>query len=413
MKEAVSFNPEAAFRPTPIFERIAQTAPVPETERKAALLSKYWFDTVLGTSAPQENPILQAGDEMKRRDALHQTLHSRLMQLPGELGMLTFPGQVGEASILQIDQFANAFTAPESKLLNPEEKRQIKEFVGFIRGMDKPDVSPQEKEGVRQAKESLYMNLMRAQLGSLHPQVFSFFPGQSAKNKTIDCSLGVALGKVLADQAGIESEIVSVPGHVLLAVKRGEKTYTAYDMVNRHMKPIALKEGPDFHGRKMLRKSADEGDIQSPYRIFISEPMESIVNTIIGNTEYYLNYPSEYEEELKRSAHQLEDKVVMESIKREYPQGFFTQVRNELYGEVPAYLTSKEWSEEKERVAKWLKKPPSQAEPTQKEALPKTLDVKQPIHPETVAPPKPESGLKKLWKGIKEAIKKVLRWIAS
>lgn len=405
--------------PAPEFLPVRETAP-----SKEQYLNRLWFDTVLGVPPPEGNPILTAPDNQERGMFLIHSLRARLEQLPGELGIKTIPGQAEEVSVSALRSFAQPFLEGMG-VMGKREKEATERSLEEISHLESQKLSLEELEELKREKERLYINLIRYQLGSLQGQAFSFLPAQAVRNKTMDCSLATAIGQAILDKSGIESSIVMVPGHELLAVPQEEDFWMVYDMVNKRIPPILARRGNPFYDRPILLNWSDPHNEETPYRYFIVEGQDAAANTILGNTAYYLSHPDDYETEEKQSSQPLEDKVVLQTLKSEYPENFIASIRQDLFGPPPSYLGAKEWQQERDRVAEWFKEHPVVAEAEEpgkpseeKPAAPPAAPPGQPPPaepaPPCAPPPVPrENAAVRMWRWFKRMMKGLWGWITD
>lgn len=366
MKEqATQINTEIA-PPQDQHNVIPPPAP-PEVNKKYALLSRFWYDMVLGVTPPATNNLLSAQyTNNDRKEILYDSLHERLVTLAGELGIPIIKKSVAELPTRELNSYGSNLLAADDTRLTTQKKNELNERLHDLEIQEKKALSPTGVLMMQSEKEKIYLELVKGYTSSLGRSVFSYLPSQAAKHKVGDCSLTTALSFVIAEEAQIDVEAAHPAGHVLLVVHTKDGSFTGIDMTNKGEDTVGFNPGGDFHGQKTFVLH-EEDTAKTRHSLFIRESKYSFPEAIFLNTNYYLGKENEYRSDLAKSQFKEEDEQIRNDLAQNYGYIPLKDLREELFGKAPEYKLSKEWQEEEKKVQNVTEQPRNGGEKAEEE----------------------------------------------
>lgn len=325
-------------------------------ENDQRMLWQFWHNDVLGEPNSETAQLETFNTPDKQVDYLFRSYKKRVKVLAGELGIksLSFDQKQTVANIPfgQIQNFAGQFLTEEDKTLNNAEKDMVKNWLKTLQTSSlRTDLTQDEINQHQGSRERFYMFLISRQSKAIaRSSCFDFLPNEAAKYKTRSCLTATAIGYVLAEEAGIECERLSVTDHVVLGIHTKDHQYRGIDM-NNYGRDWRLTAGEPIYGLptyKLLDVTENKGN---PYRIIIRQQPQVFIEAIFDNLHFNLEkHDQQLEDLLKESISPEEDRKTYFALKHKYGINFFDKWQKQLFGKTHPYYLSKEAKEENERV---------------------------------------------------------------
>ena len=319
-------------------------------QNKNVLLNRFWFRDVLGQKNLPNKTFVECKSSSEKKSLMIDTFKDTVEGLADELEIRSIKFKKGETiadlPASNIRLFASEFIADENNTLVIWEKKTVEDWLKNITQTEAENPIPAQLNQLRGSKERLYMWLLSRQTRKYGGgnEAFDYLPAEAKVLKKLNCSLATAVGIVLGQKAGVECEQLSVPGlgHVIMGVRAKDGELRGFDM-NNFASQIYLKEGKGLQGLPNydLAESVENKDY--PYTHIIRQPDEAMVETILGNTSYYINNESKIALE--------GDKLKRKELIQTYGADFFYDMKTELFGETHPYYFSPEYKKEREKEA--------------------------------------------------------------